>query len=320
MIQISYANFFCNTPEQFCSTSLTKSINMQIKHSSGIYKIENIITNECYIGQSKDIFVRIGQHKSLLKHNKHTYRDGQLTRLQKAWNKYGEENFEFSILYFCPIEELNEQEIYWINYYQCNYYRYGKGYNATDGGEGEYINNAKGRIVIHKDNIQKMIFPSESEYYKSLGFEQGISEKTRQNMKNSSNPQRGENHWNYKGEKSKARIKQREMELYGDKRFRPHTEEHKKKQSDALKGRKTSKETIEKIANSKKKAIVQLTKQYEFVNEFDSGIQAQNQTGIERSHISQCCNGKRQSAGGYIWMFRKDYDAYLQERELSCAS
>lgn len=110
------------------------------------------------------------------------------------------------------------------------------------------------------------------------------------------------------------------MELYGDKRFRPHTEEHKKKQSDALKGRKTSKETIEKIANSKKKAIVQLTKQYEFVNEFDSGIQAQNQTGIERSHISQCCNGKRQSAGGYIWMFRKDYDAYLQERELSCAS
>ena len=36
---------------------------------------------------------------------------------------------------------------------------------------------------------------------------------------------------------------------------------------------------------------------------FDSGIDAQNATGISRSGISMCCKGKRQTAGGYHWEY-----------------
>lgn len=38
--------------------------------------------------------------------------------MQNAWNKYGKEQFEFKILEYCFIEELNEKEKYWIDYYQ----------------------------------------------------------------------------------------------------------------------------------------------------------------------------------------------------------
>lgn len=317
MIQVSYANFFCDTPRMFAKNELVKQINMAIKHSSGIYKITNTITGDCYIGQSKDIFVRIGQHKSLLKHNKHTHKNGQLTILQKAWNKYGEDAFEFSILDFCSEEELNEREIYWINYYKCNYYKTGFGYNATDGGEGKYLSNVKGRMRVHNGDVEKMIFPNELEYYQSLGFSKGMSPSHMKKLKENHYTPSGKDHWNYKGEQSKQRIKEREMLLYGNKRFQPHTEEHKRKISEALKGRKMSKEAIEKPANAKKKPIVQLTKQYEFVNEFPSGLDAEQQTGINRSHISSCCKKIRKSTGGYIWMFKDDYDTYLQERQLS---
>ena len=38
--------------------------------------------------------------------------------------------------------------------------------------------------------------------------------------------------------------------------------------------------------------------------EFDSIIEASRCVGAYDSHISQCCNGKRNSAGGYIWIFK----------------
>ena len=47
--------------------------------------------------------------------------------LQDAWNKYEEENFEFSIIEFCEKEDVLKIEQYWIDYYDaCNNE---KGYN-----------------------------------------------------------------------------------------------------------------------------------------------------------------------------------------------
>jgi group I intron endonuclease len=59
----------------------------------GIYKITNKINGKYYIGSSSDLKRRLGQHKCMLKHNRH---DNQ--HLQNAWNKYGKKQFEFSIV------------------------------------------------------------------------------------------------------------------------------------------------------------------------------------------------------------------------------
>lgn len=91
----------------------------------GIYCIENKINQRKYIGQSVDIYRRWNTHKYKLRYSKHYN-----TFLQNSWNKYGEENFSFYIVEECCREELNDKEIYWIQYYDsCK-----NGYNADRGG------------------------------------------------------------------------------------------------------------------------------------------------------------------------------------------
>ena len=94
---------------------------------SGVYCILNLLNNKRYIGKSNNIYKRwAGEINDLRKnkfHNKH---------LQSAWNKYGEESFEFYIIGKYPDEITAQKEIEWIDYFDS----YNNGYNQTLGGEG----------------------------------------------------------------------------------------------------------------------------------------------------------------------------------------
>ena len=81
-----------------------------------IYKIVNGINDKVYIGSTQDKKRRWREHKSDLKDNHHRNQ-----HLQNSWNKYGSEEFEFSV-----IEEvqdkgdlLSREEFYlrYINYH-----------------------------------------------------------------------------------------------------------------------------------------------------------------------------------------------------------
>jgi group I intron endonuclease len=92
--------------------------------ASGIYLIENIINNKKYVGSAINIQKRWYQHKSTLKGN---YHDNSY--LQKAWNKYGANNFKFIIIEEVQPKNLLEKEQYYIDYYDtCNK---NKGYNLS---------------------------------------------------------------------------------------------------------------------------------------------------------------------------------------------
>ncbi len=95
---------------------------------SGIYCIENIINHKKYIGQSVDIYNRWRNHKNELLHNCH---DNDY--LQKSFNKYGLDNFSFYIIEECFPQNLDEREIYYINYYHTLDDNYG--YNLKAGGQ-----------------------------------------------------------------------------------------------------------------------------------------------------------------------------------------
>ena len=51
------------------------------------------------------------------------------------------------------------------------------------------------------------------------------------------------------------------------------------------------------------KSVKQYTKDGIFIAEYESVSEAERQTGICHSSISEYCNGKRKSAGGYIWKY-----------------
>lgn len=91
-----------------------------------IYKIQNLINNHVYIGQTvKSYEKRFQQHKN--NYDKPYF--SQLT-LYKAFKKYGLENFSFEPIEEIENEKLDEREKYWIDYYDS----YKNGYNMTLGG------------------------------------------------------------------------------------------------------------------------------------------------------------------------------------------
>jgi group I intron endonuclease len=72
---------------------------------SGIYYIRNKANGKVYYGSSKNIQRRFADHRKRLRRKKH----GNL-HLQRAWNKYGEDVFEFGIVGYCEEEYLLDME------------------------------------------------------------------------------------------------------------------------------------------------------------------------------------------------------------------
>jgi group I intron endonuclease len=72
----------------------------------GVYKIKNKVTGLCYVGQSQRVRKRVAEHFRLLRRNIHTN-----PKLQNAFNKYGEEAFEWTLEVECEdVEDLDRIE------------------------------------------------------------------------------------------------------------------------------------------------------------------------------------------------------------------
>jgi hypothetical protein len=81
-----------------------------VNQNSGIYAIRCMLSDRMYIGHSVNVINRWSQHRSQLRRDVHFN-----PHLQNAWNKYGEEAFEFVVLEKCPIEALLDREQYYIS-------------------------------------------------------------------------------------------------------------------------------------------------------------------------------------------------------------
>lgn len=108
----------------------------------GIYKITNKETGKSYIGQSNDINRRIKEHQTV----------GKKSRIPVdiAIQKYGKDNFLYEVIEECNIEELNQRETYWIQYFNT----VNNGYNCNIGGDQQSIGEANGRAKLTEEDIK----------------------------------------------------------------------------------------------------------------------------------------------------------------------
>lgn len=89
---------------------LKKLILKDNKGKSGIYKWTNKLTNDIYIGQSKNLANRFMKYFNL------SYlKDRNTLVIHRALLKYGYSNFTLEILEYCDIINLTEREQYYID-------------------------------------------------------------------------------------------------------------------------------------------------------------------------------------------------------------
>jgi len=94
---------------------------MTKQNISGIYVIINKLNDKKYVGSSKSAYYRWSEaHLPTLRKGNHHNR-----HLQSAWNKYGEDQFEFQVLEECVEEQLLEREGYWIEHHRSWEREYG---------------------------------------------------------------------------------------------------------------------------------------------------------------------------------------------------
>lgn len=103
-----------------------------IPKTSGIYVIACSESKNVYIGCTNNFYKRWNEHQRRLNKGDHDN-----FHLQQAWNKYSEKAFQFKVLEYCAIDQLDEREKHHIQIYK----KRGICYNVADGGRN--ITNTK---------------------------------------------------------------------------------------------------------------------------------------------------------------------------------
>ena len=95
-----------------------------------LYSITNTVNNKRYIGITHNLKNRFYEHQYKLRNGKHHSK-----KLQRAWDKYGESSFSFSVLDTIEGDflEASQAEVKTIEKYNSYY----NGYNETLGGDGQ---------------------------------------------------------------------------------------------------------------------------------------------------------------------------------------
>lgn len=84
----------------------------------GIYKIVNTKNGKFYLGSSARLPERWEQHRSWLESKN---RDHHSVALQRAWDKYGGDIFEFKVVERCSEPYLKDLEQEYLNREECHY-------------------------------------------------------------------------------------------------------------------------------------------------------------------------------------------------------
>ena len=306
---------------------------------SGIYGIHNLVNGKWYVGQASNIRKRWNAHRSLLSRNA-----SNSVQLQRAWNKYGADSFEWIVLEECEIADLDEKEMRWISEKDS----YKNGYNRTVGGGGLHgfrmsdAQKEKHRAAtaeswkdssIRENRISAMRSAmSTSEYKENLkrAMQNKWSDKEFRDLAlkkmqdGSNNPEtRLKISESSKAAmarpETKARISIASKRRWEDPLFREKilesrkaamsTDEYKKKLSASSKKNWENAEHREKVSRNTSAALRRNSEkviQVETGTTYSCIAEASEMTGISHAHISSACAAKRRTAGGFHWMYASD--------------
>lgn len=201
----------------------------------GIYKIENIINGRLYIGSSIDINKRIKRHKNDLIKNKHIN-----VYLQRDFNKYGMDCYNFECVEICDINNIRDiEQKYLDNIFSCEKFNE-KYYNisrSSSGGDNLSNNPNKLEIIEKIKNGTILRYEMESIEDKKKRSNNLVGEKNPNYGKKWSDEKRNRMSFQRKGIPSNRKGKSYE-EIYGEDKANILKEESSKRMKNNLVGEK----------------------------------------------------------------------------------
>lgn len=257
-------------------------ISSENKKKFGIYGIRNIITDRYYVGQTSETFQkRFNRHSNNLENNRH-----HNEHLQRSYNKYGSDAFEFFVIKVCEdVNSLDTLEELYIAEYRAKY----NCYNILSGGP-----------VMSKENNPMYGRHLSEEHKKKLSVSHiGLFAGEKNNFygvdhSGKNNGFYGKHHT----EEAKRKMSIAKSELYAG-------------EKNPFYGKHHTAEALEKMKNNGKNAQKK-------VMCIETGIiyssirEAAEKTNINRRSISAVCCGSRKTAKGLHWKHVKP-DGSMEE-------
>jgi len=236
---------------------------MDISSNIGIYKITNP-NGRIYVGQSTNLKNRENQYKKI-KESK------SQIKLNRSFKKYGIENHKFEIIEYCTLEQLDNKEIYWGEYYNvlkkglnCRLGR-GRGLVSDDLRERMKVSNKRKKIKpvlqydLHGNFIKKWDAVKDAEEFLETKNNTNISACCLGKQKSA---------WGYIWKYQNGPI---ESKINGIK----HT-----------------------------LIVEQYDLEGNFIKEWSNIRQIKETLGFAYSTIYECINGKWKQANGYVWKYK----------------
>lgn len=245
-------------------------IDIENNNIVGIYEIRNLSTGKVYIGQSKNIEKRWSDHKYQLRNQRH-HNDF----LQRAWNKYGENDFVFNILELVSEKHLPKTEEKYV--IKLNSSNNSFGYNLTTGGEdyivSEYTLNKKRKNGQSKSVLQ---FSLDGDFLRRWHSVNEIERETGYSATNISgccNFRRG------------RRTVEGFIWIHEDYFL------------------ENGLDLSRYVAGTSAKPVLQISKDGQVIKEHSSARAAEIGSDFSYRNISQVCNGEKKTHLGFIWKF-----------------
>lgn len=233
----------------------------------GIYKITSP-SGKIYIGQTTNFIKR----KNYYKNGAKPYQ----VRIYNSLQKYGYDAHTIEFIDECLVDNLNERERYWQDFYDA----IGEnGLNcrltATNDKSGFLSESSKNKLSIAK---KKVVI--DGEWREKFAYDwsgKNHSEQTKRKMSESA-----------KGKKKTSEHISKLPQNQKGYKPKPRSEEFRLNQ---------------KLFNGKSRAVSQYDKNDILINQFISVAEAKRQTGIKT--INSVVLGKTNTAGGFKWKYTK---------------
>ena len=268
---------------------------------TGVYVIKCQSNGLIYIGSSVNIRKRWSEHINTLNRNTHGN-----NYLQNAWNKYGQENFDFSVLDICESEKLQMKEQFYLNFYRS--YNRGIGFNIAEKAFLPPMSKESRKRQAESLSKNKEFIETCRSYMKELHNDSVRHQQLIDSVKSSQKVKDNLRKLNASPE-HKKQVQELLRITHNDFRIQEHVKNM------ALANRLDL--NWRKLHGVKNVAQYSLTK--EFIKIYRSlgevqKILATTDFKIDRGGISDCCKGKRKSYKGFIWQFveDEDYESFIR--------